>query len=140
MSGPVALPAPGEAVAPARPARWLLRDGTPVVLTWLTSADAAELLALHEGLAERDQWLRFATLHPADLPGYVKRSLDPTFGALTLGARVRGLLVGAVQLFPLGDGAAEVAVVVDAQERLAGVATTLLEHVAARPPGSGSAG
>ncbi|MGY1734977.1 GNAT family N-acetyltransferase [Geodermatophilus sp. SYSU D00684] len=114
-----------------RPARALLRDGTPVVLTRLAPADAGELLALHEGLAERDTWLRFATMHPADLAGYVRRSLDPAGGSLTVGARVRGRLAGAVQLFPLGDGTAEIAVVVDGHERLAGVATALLEQVAA---------
>ncbi|MGY1669817.1 GNAT family N-acetyltransferase [Geodermatophilus sp. SYSU D00710] len=133
MTATVPARAPGQAGTPVglRPARALLRDGTPVVLGPLTPADGPELLALHEGLAERDRWLRFATLHPADLPGYVRRSLDPAGGNLTLGARVRGRLAGAVQLFPLGDGAAEIAVVVDGHERLAGVATALLEQVAA---------
>lgn len=114
-----------------RPARALLRDGSSALLEPLGPADLDELLALHDRLSERDRYLRFATLHPGDLPGYLRRTLDPAGGDLTLGARVRGRLVGAVQLLPVGGGAAEVAAVVDAEGRLEGVATVLLEALAA---------
>jgi acyl-CoA synthetase (NDP forming)/GNAT superfamily N-acetyltransferase len=102
------------------------------VLVPLGPADAADLLALHTQLSERDSYLRFATVHPADLEAYIDRTLDPATGALTLGARLRGRLVGAVQLLPAGGALAEVAAVVDFQERHEGVATLLLEELAAR--------
>ncbi|WP_409329607.1 GNAT family N-acetyltransferase [Trujillonella humicola] len=127
MSGPGDPPVPQ-----ARPERALLRDGSTAVLAGLGPGDAAEVLELHRRLGERDTYLRFASSHPADLPGYVERTLDPGSGALTLGARVRGRLVGVVQLLPCGDGVAEVAAVVDAADRHDGVATALLEHLAAR--------
>jgi acyl-CoA synthetase (NDP forming)/GNAT superfamily N-acetyltransferase len=119
----------GEGVA--RPARALLLDGTPVLLERLGPGSAAEVLALHERLPDRDRYLRFATLHPADLGAYVHRTLDPAGGSVTLGARVRGDLVGVVQLLPTGAGTGEVAAVVDPDRRHAGVATVLLEELAA---------
>ncbi|MCF6734354.1 GNAT family N-acetyltransferase [Blastococcus sp. KM273129] len=132
--GAVSGTTPGAVAArqvPARPARVLLRSGVPAVLTALGPRDAAELLDLHRRLPDRDRYLRFATLHPGDLEGYVVRTLDPDGGALTLGARVRGRLVGAVQLLPAGGDLAEVAAVVDPAQRHEGVATALLEEVAA---------
>lgn len=133
--GAEAPPAPQVAAPhrmPHRPARALLRSGVPAVLTPLGPADAADLLALHSQLSDRDSYLRFATVHPADLAAYIERTLDPATGALTLGARVRGRLVGAVQLLPAGGDLAEVAAVVDSAARHEGVATLLLEELAAR--------
>jgi acyl-CoA synthetase (NDP forming)/GNAT superfamily N-acetyltransferase len=92
---------------------------------------AVELLDLHRRLSERDRYLRFSTLHPADLEGYVARTLSPESGAVSLGAWVRGRLVGAVQLLPVGGDAGEMAAVVDAAWRDHGVATVLLEELAA---------
>ncbi|MGY1753392.1 bifunctional acetate--CoA ligase family protein/GNAT family N-acetyltransferase [Blastococcus sp. SYSU D01042] len=108
----------------------LLRSGTPAVLVELGAEDADEVLDLHRRLGERDTYLRFATLHPAGLGEYVRRTLSPLSGDHTLGARVRGRLVGVGQLLPLGGGAAEIAAVVDAAARHEGVATLLLEHLA----------
>lgn len=127
---PPQIATPGR--MPRRPARALLRSGVPAVLVPLGPADAANLLALHAQLSERDSYLRFATVHPADLSGYIDRTLDPATGALTLGARVRGRLVGAVQLLPAGGDLAEVAAVVDSEARHEGVATLLLEELAVR--------
>ncbi|SHN88371.1 Acyl-CoA synthetase (NDP forming) [Geodermatophilus obscurus] len=117
-------------VGVARPARVLLRDGTPAVLVALGPEDVPELLDLHERLPDRDRYLRFATLHPSDLEGYVRRTVDPATGAVSLGARVRGRLVGVVQLLPLGGEVAEAAAVVDPAVRHTGVATVLLEQLA----------
>ncbi|WP_158545914.1 GNAT family N-acetyltransferase [Blastococcus sp. TF02A-30] len=125
-------PAPGAPRrTPPRPARVLLRDGVPALITALGPDDEAELVELHTRLSDRDRYLRFATLHPRDVAGYVRRTLDPSYGGLTLGARVRGRLVGAVQLLPAGGELAEVAAVVDPGERHEGVATALLEELAA---------
>jgi acyl-CoA synthetase (NDP forming)/GNAT superfamily N-acetyltransferase len=114
-----------------RPMRALLTDGSPALLAPLGPECAAELLDLHRQLSERDRYLRFSTLHPADLEGYVERTLSPDSGAVSLGARVRGRLVGVVQLLPVGGDAGEVAAVVDAAWRDHGVATVLLEELAA---------
>lgn len=124
-----ALPARPASVV--RPKRALLTDGSPTLLAQLGPEGAPELLDLHRRLSERDRYLRFSTLHPADLEGYVERTLSPLSGAVTLGAGVRRRLVGAVQLLPVGGDAAEVAVVVDAAWRDHGVATVLLEELAA---------
>ena len=114
-----------------RPTRALLADGSPALLDQLGPDSAAELLDLHRGLSDRDRYLRFSTLHPADVDGYVERTLSPESGAVSLGARVRGRLVGAVQLLPVGGDAGELAAVVDAAWREHGVGTVLLEELAA---------
>jgi acyl-CoA synthetase (NDP forming)/ribosomal protein S18 acetylase RimI-like enzyme len=93
--------------------------------------DAAELLDLHRRLSDRDRYLRFGTLHPADLEDYIERTLAGDSGAISLGARSHERLVGAVQLIPCGGDAGEVAAVVDPAYRDHGLATVLLEHLAA---------
>jgi acyl-CoA synthetase (NDP forming)/GNAT superfamily N-acetyltransferase len=60
----------------------------------------------------------------------VAQSLDPAGPALSLGARVRGTLVGVVELFPISADTAEVAALVDRPWRDHGVATVLLEELA----------
>ncbi|MET0764216.1 MAG: hypothetical protein ABWY29_05075, partial [Blastococcus sp.] len=96
----------------ARRTRILLSDGSPALARALDETDLAEMLALHEALPDRDRYLRFSTLHPADLPGYLARTLAPGSGALSLGAVVRGRLVGAAQMIPVGGDVGEVAAVV----------------------------
>lgn len=127
-TAPPALPsARGRRVASDRV---LLTDGTPALVRRLGPDDAAELLALHESLPERDRYLRFSTLHPADLAGYLDRTLADS-GSVSLGAVVRGRLVGAVQMIPVGGDAGEVAAVVAHEWRDHGVVTALLEELAA---------
>ena len=114
-----------------RPRRALLSDGSPALLARLGVEDAAEVLGLHQRLSDHDRYLRFATLHPADLEAYVERTLAGEDGAVSLGARVRGTLVGVVQLLPLGGDSGEIAAVVDPGWRDHGLATVLLEELAA---------
>jgi RimJ/RimL family protein N-acetyltransferase len=125
---PGATQAP-PAIARAPLSRVLLADGTPAVVRRLVPEDAEELLALHERLSERDRYLRFSTAHPVHLARWVAQSLDPAGPALSLGARVHGALVGAVELFPTGADVAEVAAVVDGRWRHHGLATVLLEEL-----------
>ena len=128
-----ARPIAGRDRPAARPpwaARALLADGSPALLRQLGPDDVDEALALHTSLSDQDQYLRFSTIHPADLDEYVRRTLDPDSGAVSLGARVRGRLVGLVQLLPTGGDAGEVAAVVERASRGHGVATVLLEHLA----------
>jgi acyl-CoA synthetase (NDP forming)/RimJ/RimL family protein N-acetyltransferase len=113
------------------PTRALLADGSPVLLVGLGPEDAAELLDLHGRLSDRDRYFRFGTLHPADLENYLEHTLARDSGALSLGARFRGRLIGAVQLIPCGGDAGEVAAVVDAAWRDHGLVTVLLEQLAA---------
>ncbi|MCW2576073.1 MAG: Acyl-CoA synthetase forming [Modestobacter sp.] len=119
-----------RAPAPVVLSRVLLTDGTPAVVRRLVPGDQDELLALHERLSERDRYLRFSTVHPAHLARWVALSLDPAGPALSLGARVRGALVAAVELFPTSADTAEVAAVVDSHWRAHGLATVLLEELA----------
>ena len=102
-----------------------------MLLVGLGPEDAADLLDLHQRLSERDRYFRFGTLHPRDLEDYIERTLAGTGGAISVGARSRGRLIGAVQLIPSGGDAGEVAVVVDPAYRDLGLATVLLEHLAA---------
>jgi predicted CoA-binding protein/RimJ/RimL family protein N-acetyltransferase len=127
-----APPVPGAAEATSgRPARELLADGSPALLRRLGPEDGPEVLDLHARLRERDRYLRFATLHPSDLEDYLARTLTGAGGAVAIGARVRGRLVGMVDLHLVGGDAAEVAAVVDADWHGHGVATALLEELAA---------
>lgn len=125
MTGSQRGPDPASA---DRPTRALLADGSPALLSRLGPDAGAELLDLHRRLSDRDRYLRFSTLHPADLEGYVERTLSRDSGALSLGARVRGRLVGAVQLLPVGGDVAELAAVVDPEWQGHGLATVLLEE------------
>jgi acyl-CoA synthetase (NDP forming)/GNAT superfamily N-acetyltransferase len=127
---------PAAVVGP-RPRSALLSDGSPVLVEQLGPADFHPLLALHSRLSERDRWFRFGTLHPADLEDYLRRTLAGRAGELTLAARLRGRLVGAVQVLPVQAGAAEIAVVVDPGDRTRGVATLLLESAAEVARGRG---
>jgi acyl-CoA synthetase (NDP forming)/RimJ/RimL family protein N-acetyltransferase len=96
----------------------------------LGPADVEEVLGLHRDLDDRDRFLRFSVVHPADLEAFVRRSLAPDSGAVSLGVRVRGRLVGVVQLFPVGEDGGAVAAVGARGWRSHGVATVLLEHLA----------
>jgi acyl-CoA synthetase (NDP forming)/RimJ/RimL family protein N-acetyltransferase len=122
----------GEGTSPeGKPTRALLADGSPALLRRLGPGDLSDVLRLHESLTERDRYLRFSTLHPADLAGHLARTLCGERGAVSLGARVRGRLVGVVQLVPVHADAAEVAAVVDSAWHSCGVGTVLLEELAA---------
>ncbi len=110
--------------------RALLADGTLAQVQRLGPADLDEVRELHEQLPERDRYLRFSSLHPVDLSGYLRRMLDPAGPGVCLGARVRGRLVGVVQLVPVGPDAGEVAAAVREGWADHGVATVLLEQLA----------
>jgi acyl-CoA synthetase (NDP forming)/RimJ/RimL family protein N-acetyltransferase len=109
----------------------LLTDGSPAIVDRLGPQDAAEFADLHLRLSDQDRYLRFCTVHPAHFRQYVERTLAGDGGAISLGARVRGRLVGAVQLIPTGTDVAEVAEVVDEAWRDHGVGTVLLEALGA---------
>ena len=133
-SGVATRPSSVERPEPAaRRSRWraVLADGSPALVQELGPGDLADVLALHQDLDDRDRFLRFSVVHPADLDSFLRRSLASDSGAVSLGARVRGRLIGEVQLFPVGGDAGEVSAVVARDWRAHGVATVLLEHLAA---------
>ncbi|MEC3981676.1 bifunctional acetate--CoA ligase family protein/GNAT family N-acetyltransferase [Amycolatopsis sp. H20-H5] len=104
----------------------LLADGQVVTVRPLTEADTGAVLALHQGLGERDRYLRFFTLHPIELP-----ELAATIAAgPSVGAFVGSRLAGIANYQPLADPVdAEVALVVDRTVQAHGVGTLLLEHL-----------
>ena len=110
--------------------RALLADGTVAQVQRLGLAELQEVRDLHEHLPDRERYLRFSSLHPADLDGYLRRLLDPGSGAVSLGARVRGRLVGVVQLVPVGPDTGEVAAAVHQDWVDHGVGSVLLEQLA----------
>lgn len=117
--------------APVRGTRVLLADGLPALVTRLGPDDLEDLAGLLERLSERDRYLRFSSLHPAHLRAYLERTLAGEDGAICLGVRVRGRLVGSAQLLPQGGDAGEVAAAVDSAWHDHGVGTVLLEELAA---------
>ena len=121
---------PGSRSRAVRPSRVLLSNGSPALIRTLDPVDVPDLLALHEELPEHDRYMRFSTLHPADLTGYLARTVADS-GTISLGALVRGRLIGSVQMLPVGGDVGEVAAVVAHEWRDHGVATALLEALAA---------
>lgn len=111
--------------------RVLLGDGRPAVVSRLGPADLEDLVTLHDELGEQDRSLRFDSMHPAHLRASLARTVGGEAGAIGLGARVRGDLVGAVLLLQQAQAAGDVALVVASSWQERGVATVLLEELAA---------
>ncbi|GAA3162254.1 bifunctional GNAT family N-acetyltransferase/acetate--CoA ligase family protein [Blastococcus jejuensis] len=116
--------------AAGRATRVLLSDGQPALVAALGPDDVDELTGLFERLSDRDRYFRFQSMHPSRLREYVARTLAGEHGEVTLGARVRGELVGAVTLVPLGGDVGEVSAAVDSDWHHHGVGTVLLEELA----------
>jgi GNAT superfamily N-acetyltransferase len=104
----------------------LVFEGHVVSVRLLAHYDDAAVLALHEGLTDRDQYLRFCTAHPTT-PADLAHSIA---AATSVGAFAAGRLIGVAGYHPLRDPAvAEVALVIDRTVRAQGVGTALLEHL-----------
>jgi acyl-CoA synthetase (NDP forming)/L-amino acid N-acyltransferase YncA len=104
----------------------LLADGQVIMIRPLTEADTDAVLALHEGLVERDTYLRFFTARPARLPELAHTmAVGPSVGAFA-----DGRLVGIANYQSLADPeVAEIALAVDGTVQARGVGTLLLEHL-----------
>ncbi|WP_236794269.1 bifunctional GNAT family N-acetyltransferase/acetate--CoA ligase family protein [Amycolatopsis sp. GM8] len=109
----------------------VLADGEVVLIRPLRPRDVDAVLALHEGLDERDRYLRFFG-SPSGLDRLCARiagELGPTHGAV--GAFRQDQLIGVAHFEAGGDPAeAEVALAVDGHAQAHGVGTLLLEHLA----------
>jgi acyl-CoA synthetase (NDP forming)/GNAT superfamily N-acetyltransferase len=108
----------------------LLADGTVAVIRPLTRFDHAELLALHLRASDRSRWLRFFSAGTATAEAYVEHlGASPTTTAL--GVEVSGTLVAVGTAEPVGDDAEEVAFLVADEWHGRGIASHLLEQLAA---------
>ena len=108
----------------------LLADGTVAVIRPLTRFDHAELLALHLRASDRSRWLRFFSAGTATAEAYVEHlGTSPTTTAL--GVEVAGTLVAVGTAEPVGDDAEEVAFLVADEWHGRGIASHLLEQLAA---------
>ncbi|TNC24807.1 bifunctional acetate--CoA ligase family protein/GNAT family N-acetyltransferase [Amycolatopsis alkalitolerans] len=109
----------------------VLADGEVVLVRPLRPQDTAAVLALHDGLDERDRYLRFFGT-PAGLDKICERIAGepgPSHGAV--GAFRQDQLVGCAHFEVSGDPTeAEVALAVDGRVQAHGVGTLLLEHLA----------
>ncbi len=111
----------------------LLADGTVGRLRSVTVADRDDVAGLHEGLSPENLRLRFFSVNRAAAPTYVDHVMASCEGGavLALGLWRRGLLVGVATAESCGADSAEIAFVVSDAAHGLGIATLLLEHLAA---------
>ncbi|GAB3490154.1 GNAT family N-acetyltransferase [Amycolatopsis cihanbeyliensis] len=109
----------------------LLADGRVVLVRPLTPGDAAEILALHRRLDERDSYFRFFGPRPSRLGDLVRRIAAETGPRhASAGAFLSGRLIGVASYEATAEpGAAEVALVVEGAAQAGGVGTLLLEQL-----------
>ncbi|GAA5152278.1 MULTISPECIES: bifunctional GNAT family N-acetyltransferase/acetate--CoA ligase family protein [Amycolatopsis] len=109
----------------------VLADGEVVFVRPLHPPDTAAVLALHEGLGDRDRYLRFFGL-PSGLDrlcAQIAGEAGPRHAAV--GAFRRERLIGVAHFEVSADPTeAEVALAVDGRAQAHGVGTLLLEHLA----------
>jgi RimJ/RimL family protein N-acetyltransferase len=115
-----------------------LLDGTLVCVRRLRPTDFEAILELHQRLTEREKFLRFFAAHPAHLDEFARHVTECRDGRCAVGAFEAGQLIG-VANYALSDepGVAEVAVAVDHETHLRGVATVLLKRLAEIASGNG---
>ncbi|WP_020658864.1 GNAT family N-acetyltransferase [Amycolatopsis benzoatilytica] len=113
--------------------RVLLADGQVGLVRPLGPADADAVLRLHTGLGERDRYFRFFGPMPSTVDKLTAKIAEaPGVGHAAFGCFIGGVLVGVAHYERAGSSAdAEVALVVDGTQRTHGIATLLLEHLAA---------
>jgi acyl-CoA synthetase (NDP forming)/GNAT superfamily N-acetyltransferase len=139
----------GEIEVPAREARvskaqgWdrsaqtgsdvLLADGTVGRIRPITSGDRREVAHLHEGLSPESSGLRFFSVSRAAASRYVDHVMASCDGGgvLALGLWRHDLLVGVATAETSDAETAEIAFLVSDEAHGLGIATLLLEHLAA---------
>jgi acyl-CoA synthetase (NDP forming)/GNAT superfamily N-acetyltransferase len=109
-----------------------LADGTVGVLRPITADDRDDVARLHEGLSPENSRLRFFSVSKLAAPKYVEH-LMAAHGAelLALGLWRRGRLMGVATAEVSDPPSAEIAFVVSDDAHGLGIATLLLEHLAA---------
>ena len=101
-----------------------------LVIRQLRTADGPAVRGLHDGLSERDTYLRFFTLRPARLPQFVDRLVSDVARRAAIGAFVDDRLVG-VASYEVAPNSieADIALVVAHQMQTNGIGTTLLQDL-----------
>jgi GNAT superfamily N-acetyltransferase len=108
----------------------VLLDGSVVSLRQLAADDVDDVISLYETLSDDERYLRFFTLHPADLQARARSLTERSTEQYALGAFDCGKLIGAANYVTCKTpGDAEVAVVVAHEEHLRGVGTALLRQL-----------
>jgi len=108
----------------------LLATGEVAVLRTVEPADAAALHDLHDRVSDEALWFRFFSVARRAAHDYVDHVLRSP-ETIALAAVSRGRLVALATAEPVGPDASEVAFLVDDEHRGLGLATLLLEHLAA---------
>ena len=107
-----------------------LLDGSVATIRRLESSDFDQIVQLSETLTDRDRYLRFFTMHPADLEAWARSLTERSSERYSLGAFDSGRLIGVANYATCRTpGDAEVAVVVAHDEHLRGVGTALLRQL-----------
>ncbi|MFC5744352.1 GNAT family N-acetyltransferase [Actinomadura rugatobispora] len=111
----------------------LLTDGVQVQIRQVVPEDRDEVRGLHAGLSAESLYFRFFGLSPS-MADQVAANVcrEPGPGHLTLGAWLKGRLIGVAQYEAIGGGEAEIALAVAEHMHHRGVGTLLLEHLASR--------
>ena len=108
-----------------------LQDGAVVSLRRLKPTDIDAVIALHDGLSERDRYLRFFTMHPLYLKKLAAKLTDDNGQNYALGAFESGTLIGVANYAICGKPATgDIAVVVAHKDHLRGVGTALIGRLA----------
>jgi RimJ/RimL family protein N-acetyltransferase len=108
----------------------VLLDGSVVSLRRLAPDDVESVIRLYETLSDDECYLRFFTLHPADLQARARSLTGGSTEHYALGAFDCGKLIGVANYGACKTpGDAEVAVVVAHEEHLRGVGTALLRRL-----------
>ena len=108
----------------------VLLDGSTVLIRRLDSGDFDAVVELAETLTDEERWLRFFTLHPANLKAWARALTERSSDQYALGAFDSGTLIGVANYFTCPpQGHAEVAVVVAHNQHLRGIGTALLRQL-----------
>ncbi|RJQ87268.1 acetate--CoA ligase [Amycolatopsis panacis] len=113
--------------------RVLLADGQVGLVRPLGPADTDAVLRLHTGLGERDRYFRFFGPMPSTVDQLsAKVARAPGDRHAGVGCFLDGMLAGVAHFERIGTTSeAEIALAVDGEQRSHGIATLLLEHLAA---------
>jgi acyl-CoA synthetase (NDP forming)/GNAT superfamily N-acetyltransferase len=110
----------------------LLSDGTIARIRPLTTIDADALRAMLDRVSDESMYLRFFGAGRANGEACLQRLLAPGYEGLALAALAGDTVIGIGEFIPENPGSsAEVAFLVDEGRHHAGIATLLLEYLAA---------
>jgi len=116
---------------PPRAVDVLLADGGVAQIRDFTAADRDEVLDLHDHASEESRYLRFFTTGSLSARRYVEHLCTPDTDVRAVVAVRGGRIIGLATAEPVGGGVAEISFFVADDAAGLGVATLLLEQLAA---------